>query len=127
MRPEYANHVWSWDFVMERTHDRRVLKILVLIDEFTRRCLALYVARQIRSNDIIDILAEAMVTYGVPAYLRSDNVPEMVAKNLRRWLASVGSKTLYIAPGSPWENGYCESFNGKFRDELLNGEIFYSL
>ncbi len=127
MRPEYANHVWSWDFVMERTHDGRVLKILVLIDEFTRRCLALHVARQIRSTDVIDILAEAMVTYGVPAYLRSDNGPEMVAKNLRRWLASVGSKTLYIEPGSPWENGYCESFNGKFRDELLNGEIFYTL
>jgi transposase InsO family protein len=101
MRPEYANHVWSWDFVMERTHDGRVLKILVLIDEFTRRCLALHVARQIRSNDVIDILAEAMVAYGVPAYLRSDNGPEMVAKNLRRWLASVGSKTLYIEPGSP--------------------------
>lgn len=127
LRPEYANHVWSWDFVMDRTHDGRVLKILVLIDEYSRRCLALHVARQIRSNDVIDILAEAMVTYGVPAYLRSDNGPEMVAKNLRRWLASVGSKTLYIEPGSPWENGYCESFNGKFRDELLNGEIFYTL
>ncbi|ALU89430.1 transposase [Herbaspirillum rubrisubalbicans M1] len=97
------------------------------IDQATRRCLALHVARQIRSNDVIDIQAEAMVTYGVPAYLRSDNGPEMVAKNLRRWLASVGSKTLYIEPGSPWENGYCESFNGKFGDELLNGEIFYTL
>ena len=127
LRPEYGNHVWSWDFVMDRTHDGRVLKILVLIDEYSRRCLALHVARQIRSNDVIDILAEAMVTYGVPVYLRSDNGPEMVAKNLRRWLASVGSKTLYIEPGSPWENGYCESFNGKFRDELLNGEIFYTL
>ena len=127
LRPEYGNHVWSWDFVMDRTHDGRVLKILVLIDEYSRRCLALHVARQIRSNDVIDILAEAMVTYGVPAYLRSDNGPEMVAKNLRRWLASVGSKTLYIEPGSPSENGYCESFNGKFRDELLNGEIFYTL
>lgn len=127
LRPEYANHVWSWDFVMERTHDGRVLKILVLIDEYTRRCLALHVARQIRSNDVIDILAEAMMTYGVPAYLRSDNGPEMVAKNLRRWLACIGTKTMYIEPGSPWENGYCESFNGKFRDELLNGEIFYTL
>ncbi len=127
LRPEYANHVWSWDFVMERTRDGRVLKILVLIDEYTRQCLALHVARQIRSNDVIDILAEAMVTYGVPAYLRSDNGPEMVAKNLRRWLACVGTKTMYIEPGSPWENGYCEAFNGKFRDELLNGEIFYTL
>lgn len=112
---------------MERTHDGRVLKILVLIDEYTRQCLALHVARQIRSHHVIDVLAEAMVEHGVPAYLRSDNGPEMVAKNLRCWLAAVGSKTLYIEPGSPWENGYCESFNGKFRDELLNGEIFYTL
>ena len=127
LRPEYPHHVWSWDFVMERTHDGRVLKILVLIDECTRQCLALHVARQIRSNDVIDVLAEAMVEHGVPAYLRSDNGPEMVAKNLRRWLSAVGAQTLYIEPGSPWENGYCESFNGKFRDELLNGEIFYTL
>lgn len=112
---------------MERTHDGRVLKILVLIDEHTRQCLALHVARQIRSNDVIDVLAEAMVEHGVPAYLRSDNGPEMVAKNLRRWLAAVDAQTLYIEPRSPWENGYCESFNGKFRDELLNGEIFYIL
>jgi putative transposase len=127
LRPEYPHHVWSWDFVMERTHDGRVLKILVLIDEYTRTCLALHVARQIRSNDVIDALADVMVEHGVPAYLRSDNGPEMIATNLRRWLAAVGSQTLYIEPGSPWENGYCESFNGKFRDELLNGEIFYTL
>jgi putative transposase len=127
LRPAYPHHVWSWDFVMERTHDGRVLKILVLIDEYTRTCLALHVARQIRSNDVIDVLADVMVEHGVPAYLRSDNGPEMIATNLRRWLAAVGSKTLYIEPGSPWENGYCESFNGKFRDELLNGEIFYTL
>jgi putative transposase len=127
LRPEYPHHVWSWDFVMERTHDGRVLKILVLIDEHTRQCLALHVARQIRSNDVIDVLADAMLEHGVPVHLRSDNGPEMVAKNLRCWLAAVGSKTLYIEPGSPWENGYCESFNGKFRDELLNGEIFYTL
>lgn len=127
LRPQYPNHVWSWDFVMEHTHDGRVLKILVLIDEFTRRCLALHVARQIRSNDVIDLLADVMQEHGVPEHLRSDNGPEMVAKNLRRWLKAVGSKTLYIEPGSPWENGYCESFNGKFRDELLNGEIFYTL
>lgn len=125
--PEYPHHVWSWDFVMERTPDGRVLKILVLIDEHTRQCLALHVARQIRSNDVFDVLADAMLEHGIPAHLRSDNGPEMVAKNLRRWLAGMGSKTLYIEPGSPWENGYCESFNGKFRDELLNGEIFYTL
>ena len=98
-----------------------------MIDEHTRQCLALHVSRQIRSNDVIDVLADAMLEHGVPAHLRSDNGPEMVAKNLRRWLAGVGAKTLYIEPGSPWENGYCESFNGKFRDELLNGEIFYTL
>ena len=127
LRPEYPHHVWSWDFVMERTHDGHVLKILVLIDEYSRTCLALHVARRIRSNEVIDVLADAMIEHGVPAYLRSDNGPEMVAKNLRRWLAAVGAQTLYIEPGSPWENGYCESFNGKFRDELLNGEIFYTL
>lgn len=127
LRPEYPQHVWSWDFVMERTHDGRVLKILVLIDEYTRTCVALHVARRIRSTDVIDVLADAMVEHGVPAFLRSDNGPEMVAKDLRRWLAAVGSRTLYIHPGSPWENGYCESFNGKLRDELLNGEIFYTL
>lgn len=99
----------------------------VLIDEFTHRCLALHVARQIRSNDVIDLLADVMQEHGVPDHLRSDNGPEMVAKNLRRWLKAVGSKTLYIEPGRPWENGYCESFNGKFRDELLNGEVFYTL
>ena len=99
----------------------------MLIDEHTRQRLALHVARQIRSNDVIDVLADAMLEHGVPAHLRSDNGPEMVAKNLRRWLAGVGAKTLYIEPGSPWENGYCESFNGKLRDELLNGEIFYTL
>jgi putative transposase len=127
LRPEYTHHVWSWDFVMDRTHDGRVLKILVIIDEHSRTCLALHVARQVRSSDVIDVLTDLMVEHGVPAYLRSDNGPEMVAKDLRRWLAAVGTKTLYIEPGSPWENGYCESFNGKFRDELLNGEIFYTL
>lgn len=127
LRPEYTHHVWSWDFVMDRTHDGRVLKILVIIDEYSRTCLALHVARQVRSSDVIDVLTDLMVEHGVPAYLRSDNGPEMVAKDLRRWLTAVGTKTLYIEPGSPWENGYCESFNGKFRDELLNGEIFYTL
>ena len=112
---------------MERTHDGRVLKILVLIGEHTRRCLALHVARQIRSNDVIDVLAKAIVEHGLPAYLHSDNGPEMIATNLQRWLAAVGSQTLYIEPGSLGENGYCESFNGKSRNELLNGEILYTL
>lgn len=127
LRPERRNHVWSWDFVMDRTDDGRPIKILTLIDEFTRECLAIHVARRIRASDVIDIFADVMQTRGVPEHLRSDNGPEMIAKNLRRWLARVGAKTLYITPGSPWENGYCESFNGRLRDELLNGEIFYTL
>jgi transposase InsO family protein len=127
LRPTHRNHVWSWDFVMDRTDDGRPLKLLTLIDEYTRECLAILVARRIRSNDVIDLLADVMQTRGVPEHLRSDNGPEMVAKNLRRWLAKLGTRTVYITPGSPWENGYCESFNGRLRDELLNGELFYTL
>lgn len=127
LRPTHRNHVWSWDFVMDRTDDGRPLKLLTLIDEYTRECLAILVARRIRSNDVIDLLADVMQTRGVPEHLRSDNGPEMVAKNLRRWLARLGTRTVYITPGSPWENGYCESFNGRLRDELLNGELFYTL
>ena len=100
---------------------------MTLIDEFTRECLAIRVARRINSLGVLETMAEVMVTRGVPEHIRSDNGAEMTAKIVRQWLASVGAKTLYIAPGSPWENGYCESFNGKLRDELLNGEIFYSL
>lgn len=127
LRPERCNHVWSWDFVMDRTEDGRPIKILTLIDEYTRECLAILVARRIRANDVIDLFADVMQGRGVPEHIRSDNGPEMVAKKLRRWLANVGAKTLYITPGSPWENGYCESFNGRLRDELLNGELFYTL
>ena len=127
LRPLHRNHVWSWDFVMDRTEDGRPIKILTLIDEYTREALAIYVARRIRANDVIDIFADVMIERGVPEYIRSDNGPEMVAKSLRQWLSRVGAQTLYIEPGSPWENGYCESFNGKLRDELLNGEIFYTL
>jgi transposase InsO family protein len=100
---------------------------MTLIDEFTRECLAIRVARRINSLGVLETMAEVMLTRGVPEHIRSDNGAEMTAKIVRQWLASVGAKTLYIAPGSPWENGYCESFNGKLRDELLNGEIFYSL
>ena len=127
LRATHKNHVWSWDFVMDRTHDGRVLKILTLIDEYTKEALAVYPARRIRANDVIDIFADVMVERGVPEYIRSDNGPEMIAKVLRNWLARVGTKTAYIMPGSPWENGYCESFNGKLRNELLDGEIFYTL
>lgn len=127
LRPEHPNHVWSYDFVSARTHDGRSLRLLTLIDEFTRRCLALVVARKLNSWNVIETLADAMLQHGVPKYIRSDNGPEMTAKVVRDWLPKVGSTTLYIEPGSPWENGYNESFNGKLRDECLNGEIFYSL
>jgi transposase InsO family protein len=127
LRPEHENHVWSYDFVSSLTHDGRTLRVLTLIDEFTRQCLALRVARRLNSYDLIETLADVMLIHGVPEHIRSDNGPEFVAKKLRNWLSAVGAQTLYIEPGSPWENGYCESFNGKFRDECLNGEIFYSL
>jgi len=127
LRPERRNHVWSYDFVEAQTHDGRKVRLMTLIDEFTRECLAIRVARRINSFGVLETMAEVMLTRGVPEHIRSDNGAEMTAKIVRQWLASVGAKTLYIAPGSPWENGYCESFNGKMRDELLNGEIFYSL
>ena len=127
LRPERRNHVWSYDFVEAQTHDGRKVRLMTLIDEFTRECLAIRVARRINGLGVLETMADVMVVRGVPAHIRSDNGPEMTAKIVRHWLTSVGSKTLYIEPGSPWENGYCESFNGKLRDELLNGEIFYSL
>ena len=99
----------------------------VLIDEYTRECLAIRVARRLGSHEVIETLADVMLCRGIPEYIRSDNGPEFVAQDLRKWLGSLGTGTLYIEPGSPWENGYCESFNGKLRDECLNGEIFYSL
>ncbi len=127
LRPEYPNHVWSFDFVETHTHDGRRIRLMTLIDEFSRKCLAIRVARRINAIGVIETLASVMLLEGVPAFIRSDNGPEMVAKVLREWLTTLGTKSLYIEPGSPWENGYCESFNGKLRDELLNGEIFYSL
>jgi len=123
----HANHVWSYDFVSARTHDGRSVRILNLIDEHTRECLMIRAERRWSSAKVIGALADVMVWKGVPEYLRSDNGPEFVAKDLRRWLADTGAKTLYIEPGSPWENGYCESFNSKLRDEFLNPEIFYSI
>ena len=127
LRPEYPGHVWSYDFVEGRTHEGRKFRILSIIDEASRECLALPVARRLRSEDVLEALAELFVTRGPPAYIRSDNGPEFIANAVQQWLAKVGVKTLYITPGSPWENGYCESFNGSMRDELLNGEIFYTL
>ena len=127
LRPERANHVWSYGFVSAMTHDGRSLRLLTLIDEYTRECLAIRVARRLSSQEVIDTLAEVMLVKGIPEYLRSDNGPEFVARELRNWLGSLGTGTLFVEPGSPWENGYCESFNGKQREECLNGEIFYSL
>ncbi len=127
LRPQRANHVWSYDFVSAMTHDGRKLRMLTLIDEYTRECLAIRVARRLGSYEVIEALADVMLWRGIPANIRSDNGPEFVAKELRNWLGNLGTGTLYIEPGSPWENGYCESFNGRLRDECLNGEIFYSL
>jgi putative transposase len=110
-----------------RTHDGRKFRILTIIDEASRECLALVVARQLRHEDVLAALAEVFIARGPRAHIRSDNGPEFIATAVQEWLAHVGVKTLYIAPGSPWENGYNESFNGSLRDELLNGEIFYSL
>lgn len=127
LRPEHPNHVWSYDFVEGRTHDGRRFRMLNIIDEFTRECLAIRIDRKLNSTDVIDALSDLFILRGVPGHVRSDNGPEFIAKAVREWIVAVGAKTAFIEPGSPWENGYCESFNGKLRDELLNGEIFYSL
>ena len=121
------DHVWSYDFMKARTSDGRALRILTLIDEYSRECLCLHVARKITSDDVLCRLEELFVLRGVPDYIRSDNGPEFTAKAVRGWLARVEVKTLFIEPGSPRENGYNESFNGKLRDELLNGELFDTL
>ena len=127
LRPLHANHVWSYDFVSTKTYDGRTARMLNLIDESTRECLLNRPERRWSSAKVIEVLADVMVMKGVPEHIRSDNGPEFVARDLRNWLADTGAKTLYIEPGSPWENGYCESFNSKLRDEFLNGEIFYSM
>jgi putative transposase len=123
--PEHKDHVWSYDFVASRTADGRALKILTILDEYTWECLAILVDRRITSQDVIDQLFNLIVFRGIPEHIRSDNGPEFTARAIRSWLNKLGVKTLFIEPGSPWENGYIESFNGKLRDELLNREIFY--
>lgn len=127
LRPGYVNHVWSYDFVHHRTEDGRAFRTLNVLDEFSRECLEIRVKRKLNSIDVIEVLADLFILRGIPAYIRSDNGPEFVAEAVQRWIKAVGAKAAYIEPGSPWENGYCESFNARFRDELLNGEIFYSL
>ncbi|RIJ16592.1 IS3 family transposase [Henriciella mobilis] len=127
LRPAYKGHVWSYDFVQDRTHDGKVFRMLCVIDEFTRECLAIRVERKLNSRDVLDTLGELFVEHGPPEHIRSDNGPEFIATALREWLEKLNVRTLYIEPGSPWENGYCESFNSKLRDELLAREIFYDL
>ena len=127
LRPERPNHVWAYDFVEDRTHDGRKFRMLCVVDEFTREALAIRVERRLGSAEVLEALAELMLERGVPGHIRSDNGPEFVATAVREWIAAVGAQTAYIEPGSPWENGYVESFNSKLRDELLDGEIFYSL
>jgi putative transposase len=127
LRAERPNHVWSYDFVHHRTHDGRAFRMLNIVDEFTRECLAIRVARKLNSTDVIDVLSDLFLIRGVPAHVRSDNGPEFVAEAVQKWIGAVGASTAYITPGSPWENGYVESFNARLRDELLNGEIFCSL
>ena len=127
LRPEHPDHVWSYDFVEHRTHNGRKYRMLNVIDEFTRECLAIRIARKLKALDVIDVLSDLFSLRGVPGHIRSDNGPEFIAKAVQDWIAAVGSTTAYIEPGSPWENGYCESFNAKLRDELLNGEVFYTL
>ena len=126
-RPEYRHHVWAYDFVADRTHDGRPLRMLTVIDEYTRECLAIAVQRRWTAQDVLDVLRDLFVQHGAPQYLRSDNGAEFSATAVRAWLQQVAVTTLYIEPGSPWENGYNESFNGKLRDELLAREIFFSL
>ena len=127
LRPGHKDHVWSYDFVEERTTDGRKFRILNIIDEFTRESLAVKVERRLNSQHVLDVLFNLFIFRGIPDHIRSDNGSEFAATVVRKWLAKLGVKTLFIEPGSPWENGYVESFNGKMRDELLNREVFTTL
>ncbi len=122
-RPQHKGHVWSYDFVADRTHDGRAFRMLTVIDEYTRECLAIHVQRSLKHDDVLAVLTDLFTRHGPPEYIRSDNGSEFTAIAVREWLEKWKVQTLYITPGSPWENGYNESFNGKLRDELLNGEI----
>ena len=127
LKPTHRNHVWSYDFLMDQTADGRRLKLLPVLDEFTREPHAIQVERSIKAEDVVELLGELFAIHGEPEHIRSDNGPEFIAKAVREWLVRSGVKTLYIKPGSPWENGYIESFNSRLEDELLNGELFTSL
>jgi putative transposase len=127
LRPEHRNHVWSYDFVIEHTANGRAFKILNIIDEYTRESVGIKVERKIKARDVIDKLFDLFILRGIPEHIRSDNGPEFTARAVRKWLSRLGVRTLFIEPGSPWENGYIESFNGKMRDELLKREVFTTL
>lgn len=127
LRALRKNHVWSYDFVMDRTHDGKAFRMLTVIDEYTHEALAIRVQRKLNSIDVLDCLNKLFLKHGAPEHIRSDNGAEFTAQAVREWLSAAKVKMLFIEPGSPWENGYNESFNGKLRDELLNGEIFYTL
>jgi len=127
LRPEHKDHVWSYDFMIEHTANGRAFKILNIIDEYTRESVGIKVERKIKSQDVIDKLFDLFLFRGIPEHIRSDNGPEFTARKVRKWLSQLGVKTLFIEKGSPWENGYIESFNGKMRDELLKREVFITL
>jgi transposase InsO family protein len=127
LRPTHKGHVWSYDFIHDRTRDGRAVRILTVIDEYTRECLALKVARHLKHGDVLEVLDDLFIRKGVPEHVRSDNGSEFTAAEVRKWLGTLEVKPLYIEPGSPWENGYVESFHGSLRDELLNGELFDTL
>ena len=127
LRPCWPNHVWAYDFVEDRTHDGRKFRMLTVIEEYTRECLAIEVARRLSSDNVLDVLARLMADRGSPDHIRSDQGPEFTANRVRAWLGDLGVRTAFIEKASPWENGYNESFNGKLRDELLNREIFYTM
>jgi transposase InsO family protein len=127
LRACWPNHVWSYDFVADRLIDGTKIRTLTVVDEYTRECLSLRTNYSLKTDDVMDVLTGLFITRGIPDHIRSDNGSEFTSKAIQAWLPKLGVKTLYITPGSPWENGYNESFNGRLRDELLNGEIFYTL
>ena len=127
LRPDRPNHVWAYDFVEDRTREGRKFRTLNVVDEFSRECLAIRVGRKLGSTEVIDVLTDLFISRGTPAYIRSDNGPEFVATAVKAWITTLGAKPAYIEPGSPWENGYVESFNGKFRDEPLACKAFNTL
>lgn len=124
---QHTDHVWSYDFVHHRTEDGKAFRTLNIVDEYSRECLMIKVQRKLNSIDVIDALSDLFILRGIPKYVRSDNGPEFIALELRKWIVAVGAQCAFIEPGSPWENGYVQSFNARLRDELLNGEIFYTL